>query len=635
MLGAIRPPPNLTYDAWAETNRIVPIGTSPSPGRWRNRPYQWPVLRALSNPLATGVLYVAASQGGGKTELCNNVVGYHIDHDPAPTLVVEPNLEMAKALSKDRLATMIRDTPCLRSKVADSKSRDSGNTVLHKTFPGGHLTVVGANSAAGLAMRPIRVAIFDEIDRYPPSAGSEGDPVKLGETRTVEFWNAKKLYVTSPGTTGASRSEILWKRSDMQEYFVPCPDCEHEQVLKWSQVQWDKDDAGQHRPETAVYVCERCGTTWDDAARFRAANQGGYRATADFRGLHGFRISALAVLGRRLQPMVEQWIEAQGNPELLKVFINTVLAEWWTDEHSAKTADDTGLLARREEMPEQSGRILIPEQCPVITAGVDVQDNRLEVSVYAWATGEESWLLAHDVLHGDPSASSTWAELDAYLVRPWPRAAGGVDYIRAAVLDTAGHHTEAAYAFAAPRFRRITPDGGRAYVFAVKGRAGAGPLWPQRHSENVKGVPLWIIRVDAGKEQVYGRLMLADPGPGYVHFPATCEPEFFKGLTAEKCVSKVNTRGFVERQWKLKSGGMRNEPLDCAVYAYAALIGLRSMGHDLERECALLDSRPVYHEDPAAVKAAHDEPAKVEPRERSTRRRERWIEPRDNWLGGR
>lgn len=607
----------------------MPVGTSPEPGRWRSRTYQSEVLRSISDPSVEGTLYIGCSQGGGKTEIILDAAAYFMGHDPAPILIVEPNLDMAGSLSKDRLAPMIRETPALSERVKDPRTRDSGNTVRHKEFPGGHVTIVGANSAAGLAMRPIRVVLFDEIDRYPPSAGTEGDPLSLAQTRASAFWNRVFVYCTSPGRKGG-RSWRLWEKSDRREFYVPCPDCEHAQVLRWSQVQWDKDVQGEAQPETAAYACERCGVLWDDATRWRAIDRGEYRATHAGSGkVRGFRLPAMAVQGWKLSALVSEWYECEGNPEKRKVFVNTRLCEWWEEEYD--TVDETGLLARRKKYPEVEGRIAVPSEVALLTAGVDVQDNRFEATLYGWGSGEEVWTIAHAVIYGDPATPTSWDEVDAWLRQPWPRESGGVDYIRGACVDTGGHHTQAAYDFCGPRFRLPTPDGGRAFVFAIKGQHGAGEVWPRKPSKATTKVPLWPIRVDPAKEQVYGRLAIAEPGPGYVHFCDELEDAFFVGLTAEKVTTRVNRRGFPERFWELRHEGMRNEPLDCAVYAYAALCGLRANGFDLEAEVARLPTRPVFRppEGSAPAPIGKREPVPERPRRRRGRG---WINPSRDWI---
>jgi len=630
IVSVLRPPSPLTGSEWAEARRIVPVGTSPEPGRWRSKPYQREVLDAITDPEVEGVVYIGCSQGAGKTELLLVAAGYYIDHEPSPILVVEPNVEMAEALSKDRLAPMILASGL---KVSDVRSRDSGNTIRHKVFPGGHITLVGANSAAGLAMRPVRVVLFDEVDRYPPSAGTEGDPVKLAEVRTSAFWNARKVTVTSPGYKGG-RSDGLWEMTDRCEYEVACFRCGHEQALRWPQVQWQKDGAGEPVFASAVYVCDSCGESWEDRQRWEAIRRGKYRPTAPCTGWRGFRLPAMAVIGRKLAPMVRQWYEAQGHPELLKVFKNTVLAEWWEEQYHS--LDETGLLARREVRIQIGGVPEVPSPCALLTAGVDVQEApaRLEVSAYAWGTGKESWLLEHQVIHGDPATPATWDALDVYLRRTWPRERGGVEFIRGACVDTGGHHTQAAYDYCGPRFRLPTPDGGRAFIFAIKGQAGAGEVWPRHASKVTRKVPLWPIRVDPAKERIYGRLGIAEPGPGYVHLPMTVDERFCRGLVAEKIEITTDRKGRLRRAWKLKTAGLRNEPLDCAVMAYAALLGLEAMGFDLELEVSQLPLRRVFSPQAGPVQSAPETPADLAGPARPAYRepRSQWIEPRRDWL---
>jgi phage terminase large subunit GpA-like protein len=536
-------------------------------------------------------LFVAASQEGGKTEILLNACFHYIYADPSPQILVSYSVEMVEALSKHRVAPNVMACPELRSRVAEAKSRDSGNTIRDKQYPGGALTLVGANSAGGLSMHPKRVALFDEIDRYPSSAGTEGDPVALAKKRTTAYWNARHVYVTSPGVKEYSRSWRLWKQSDQREWFVRCPDCEAEQFLKWSQVAWQKDENGEHLPKTAVYGCEACGSVWDDATRWRVTAAGFYRATGDFQGLAGFRISALATGNRTLASIVKEWLDAQGNPEELKVFKNTVLAEWWEDVY--ETLDESGLMARRETFEMVGDRPLVPAPCPLITAGFDFQENRGEITVDAWTTGEECYRLAHVVVWGDPSSAAFWDDMDAFLLSPWKRALGGVDFIRGACLDT-GSNTQAVYDFCGPRFRRPTPDGGRQFVFAIKGQSGQGELWPRAASKASTKVPLWPIRVDVGKEQIYGRLAQTTRGPGYVHFPHFLDKRYFQGLTAEKVITRTDKKGFARRSWAKKTSGARNEPLDCAVYSYAALCGLRAQGFDLDLEVERIVHRRVF-----------------------------------------
>lgn len=629
---AMRLPRKRTVHEWAEAERVVPRGTSPKAGPWRSEPFQKPVLEAINNPLNTaGVLYVAASQRGGKTEIALNTVGYFIAHDPSPQIFVTYSVDMARKISRHRISRMIAESRVLRERVSEARSRDSGNTTLDKTYDGGELTLVGANSAGGLSMSPKRVVLFDEVDRYPASAGTEGDPVSLALTRTVAYWNAVKLYVTSPGIRETSRSWRLWGESDQREWTIDCPDCSHPQVPDWKlNVEWDKDEEGNHLPETARYVCRHCGSVLEERARWKACANGRYVAGKKFTGLAGFRISALGIAHVQLERLVRQWLAAQGNPEELKVFKNTVLAEWWDPEY--KAVDEHKIMERAETFVPRNGRLEAPEPVALITGGVDVQDNRFEISVYGWGPGEESWCLGHEVLPGDPSDPAFWEDLGVWLEQPWPMArGGGIDYIRGVCVDTGGHHTQAAYDFCGARFRKATPDGGRRFIFATKGMAGAGELWPRQASKITQKVPLWPIRVDVGKEQTYGRLALMERGPGYMHFSTTMRKSFFDGLTSEQMeVTRHRRTGKEKRTWKLKKDNAKNEPLDCAVLAYAALLGLRSMGFDLEVEVGRLALRPVVMAPPPIAPAV----VPVAPGESGRDRRQEpsWLGDTEGWL---
>ena len=253
-LKVLTPPPEMTISDWADANRRLSSEASAEPGRWRTSraQYQRGIMEAISDARTQTVVIMSSAQVG-KTEILNNAVGYHIDQDPAPIMVVMPTERDAETWSKDRFSPMARDTPCLAGKIADPKSRDGTNKILHKRFPGGHLTIVGANAPSGLASRPIRILLCDEVDRYPFSAGAEGDPVNLAKKRTVTFWNRKIVLVSTPTIRGASRIETAYEESDQRQFRVPCPDCGTEQVLTWGQVRWDKAPDGSHQPETARY----------------------------------------------------------------------------------------------------------------------------------------------------------------------------------------------------------------------------------------------------------------------------------------------------------------------------------------------------------------------------------------------
>ena len=399
MRARLRPPVRMTVSEWADRYRILSPESSPEPGPWRTSrvPYLREIMDTLGDPLVRRVCWVAASQVG-KTEVVNNYVGRSIDQNPGPILVVQPTLNMAEIWSKDRFTPMIRDTARLRAKIADPRARDSGNTMLHKTFTGGRLSIVGANSPSGLASRPIRDALFDEVDRYPSSVGSEGDPISLGEQRTRNFWNRKVFYVSSPGDLATSRIWQEWEASDMRRYFVPCPHCEHRQVLEWKNVKWETEEVegeALHRPGTAVYVCANCGAIFEEMNKRRMLELGEWCATNPDGRFPGFHLSALYSPWVTWAELAALWLEKKRSPEELKTFINLQLGEPWEERDQA--FEPTDLASRAEKYPEQ-----IPHGVGVLTAFVDVQADRLELSIRGWGEREESWLIGHHRIYGDP-----------------------------------------------------------------------------------------------------------------------------------------------------------------------------------------------------------------------------------------
>ncbi len=504
------------------------------------------VMDAVSDPAVRQVVVMSAAQVG-KTEVLLNVIGYHIDQDPAPMLVVQPTLSMAQAFSKDRLAPMVRDTGALTGKIKHPRSRDSGNTTLHKVFPGGHVTIAGANSAAGLASRPVRIVLCDEVDRYPSSAGTEGDPVRLAEKRASTFWNSKIVTVSTPTVKNASRIEAEYLGSDQREFWVPCRHCGEAQIMRWKSVQWQAD-----QPETAVYVCEHCGAAWSDADRLRAIKRGSWRASCEFTGVAGFRLSGLSSPWLSITEAVRDFLEAKKLPETLRVWVNTYLGETW--EESGEGVNDLSIADRREDYDG------CPDGVVLLTAGVDVQDDRLEVEIVGWGRDEESWSIDYRTIYGDPSSPGVWGDLDAYLNETWKHPRGVDMPVRAACVDSGGHHTQAVYTFCRAR------EGRR--VFAIKGVGGEGRALLGRPTKNNIGkVKLFPVGVDSAKELIYARLKIAEPGPGYCHFPARYDDEYFRQLTAEQIVTRFS-KGFRKREWKKTRA--RNEALDCRVYALAA-----------------------------------------------------------------
>ena len=565
-LEGLRPDLDLTVSQWSDMYRMLSSKASAEPGPWRTdrTPYLKEIMDCMSaNNTTQKVVFMAGAQLG-KTEAINNVVGYMIAHAPGPALFVQPTIEMAKRLSKQRLESLINETPCLADKIAPARSRDSGNTMFSKEYPGGILLLTGANSATGLRSAPCRWVLLDEVDAFPSDVDGEGDPCALAERRASTFSRRKIILTSTPTIRDMSRIETEYLASDQRRFFVPCPHCEHKQWLQWKNLQWRDGD-----PKTAAYVCESCGAHIPEHFKSEMLRKGEWRATAtseDPRTV-GFHLSSLySPLGwKSWQEIVMEFLRSKNDAPLLKTFVNTILGETWEEEIGAKLGAD-GLAERAEFYPASE----IPRGASVVTAGVDVQDNRVAVGIYAWGSGEECWLISHGEVYGDPAGSKLWEQIDDLVLRDYPVEGGGTTRISAIGIDSGGQYTSEVYTYA--RSRRA--DG----VFALKGQSvrNKPPIGkPSKVDISYKGKVLknsaevFPVGTDTIKATLFGRLKHNEPGPGYIHFHAEAGHDYFKQLTAERQVVRY-VKGFAIREWKKKAGD-RNEALDCFVYSFAAL----------------------------------------------------------------
>ena len=536
---------------WADQYRKLSPEASSEPGRWvtDRAPYQKGMMDAVNEAGVSEVVFMTSSQIG-KTEIINNIIGYFSHQDPSPVLLIQPTLDMAETWSKDRLAPMIRDSDVLAEIFGDPRSRDSNNTLLHKKFPGGHITMAGANSPSSLASRPIRIVLLDEEDRYPHSAGTEGDPGSLAYKRTTTFWNRLLVSASTPTIEGESKIESRYQQSDQRRFYVPCPECGASQILCWAQVKFDKENLS-----ATHYECEHCKAKLQESDKIWMLAHGTWQAEAPFNGVAGFHISELYSPWVKWADMVAGFMKAKRLPETLKVWVNTSLGETWKE--ASEGVDPSGLLNRKENW----GRIA-PEGVMVITAGVDVQDDRLEAEVIGWGVGQESWSLQYHILHGDPAANKVWDDLDKVLGQTIKSFDDRILSVGAACVDTGGHHTQKVYEYCKAREHNR--------IFAIKGANQTGkPLVSKFSKANKLRVKLFTIGTDTAKQMIYSRLKIHQPGAGYCHFPADYSEEYFKQLTSERIQTKF-VNGHPTRVWVL-SKGRRNEALDCRVYGMAAL----------------------------------------------------------------
>ncbi|TAN56867.1 MAG: phage terminase large subunit family protein [Magnetospirillum sp.] len=572
----MRPDPLLTVSEWADQHRVLSSRASAEPGRYRTN--RTPYLREIMDCLSPShpcrrVVFMKGAQVGA-TEAGNNFLGFIIHHAPGPVLAVQPTVEMAKRNSRQRIDTLIDESPILRERVKPARSRDAGNTMLSKDFPGGTLVMTGANSAVGLRSMPARYLFLDEVDAYPASADEEGDPVALACARMATFAHrAKAFLVSTPTIRGLSRIEREYEASDQRRFFVPCPHCGEMQWLKFERLKWDKGQPGSVR-----YVCESCDQSITESAKATMLAAGIWRATAvaEDPGTVGFHISALySPPGwQSWESIARLWEAAQGSDDALRVFRNTVLGETWVE--SGEAPDWQRLYDRRETW----GPGTVPAGGLFLTAGADVQKDRIEIDVWAWGRNLESWLVDHVVIDGGPEHAETWAALERVLGQTWTHASGAALKIARLAIDS-GYESSAVYTWG----RRM----GVGQVSPIKGVEGfnrsspvSGPTMVDATEGGKKvrrGARLWTVAVSTFKTETYRFLRLERPTDeelaegvrfpaGTVHLPSWADSEWCKQFVAEQLVTVKNRRGFTKLEWqKLRE---RNEALDCRVYARAA-----------------------------------------------------------------
>ena len=576
----IRPDPAHTISSWADAHRMLSQKASSEPGRWRTErtPYMREIMDTLSpSHPAKRVAFMKGAQVGG-SEAGNNFLGFVIHHAPGPVMMVQSTVDTAKKYSKQRLAPMIEETPVLKERIASNDSRDTSNTMMMKDFPGGVLILTGANSAAGLRSMPIRYLFLDEVDSYPHDVDGEGDPIMLAEKRTTTFARRKILLVSTPTVKDESRIEREFSASDRRYYFVPCPQCGEFQNLKFPNLKWSDDD-----PATAFYQCEHCGGVIEERHKATMLPRGEWRATAiSTSGTVGFHLNSLySPLGwKSWAEIVQEFLAAKHDKDLLKTFVNTVLGETFDDEQATRLGADD--LQKRVEF-YKAGQA--PADVLAVTIGVDVQDNRVAVSRWGWGRGEQGWLIDHQELFGDPSTDEFWLQVEQAVAAAVPHESGRDLQPAAICVDSGGHFTNEVYAFARSRKAKIRN------LVAIKGSSQRNkpvigkptPVdfnWKKQTFK--KGAEVYPVGTDTAKDTLFRRLAnkpeaAQGGGTGHLHFHAEAGAEYFEQLTAERKATRYH-KGFPVREYVKKSGA-RNEALDCLVYAYAGLHFLYTKHH--------------------------------------------------------
>ena len=575
------PPADLTVSEWAEAHRVLSRENSAEAGPWRNArtPYLVEIMDAFTDPKIKKLTVVASSQVG-KSELELNIIGYIIDQDPGSILYIQPTLDDAKKFSRLRIAPMIRDSATLRSKVADVKSRDSGNTMLQKSFPGGMLTIVGSNSASGLASTPAKYVLGDERDRWALSAGTEGDPWALAEARTTTFYNAKMVDVSTPTDKGTSPIEKSFVEGTRERWCHQCPHCGEFSNIVFDDIKFDFETIGSGRQKDYViksisWACPECGCLSSEEemrrqpARWIAENPEGYA-----RGHRSFWLNAFSSPWQSWEKVVYAFLRARNDPQRLKVVFNTMLGELWEDRGDLE--DEDTMMARREDYGarEDGTPVDLPEGVLVLTCGVDTQDTFFSYEVVGHGFYGETWGIKKGVVMGDPNDDETWALLDGVLDKVYRFKDGRGLSISMTCIDSGGHKTQSVYKHCRDRIGKR--------VFAIKGQGGDGVPFTRPPSKvnivvngrNVAKAFLYSIGVDAGKATIMSNLKVQEPGPKYCHFPRGedrgYDHSFFNELLSERMVMKQE-RGRVRWAWERIPGIQHNEALDARNYALAAL----------------------------------------------------------------
>lgn len=560
------PPPRLTVSEFS--NQEIVVTTGPLAGtHWQTdyAPYQRGILDAFHEPGVQTVVVMGSSQWG-KTACAVNIVAYHIAHDPCTILVVEPTVEpMARDFARNRLEPVIAASAVLATVVSKKRAKDASNTILQKTFRGGAISIGGANSAASLASRAVRLLVLDEIDRYPPELPGEGNTLEIALKRTTSYGRRRRRLLLSSPTLKGAPIEAWFERGDQRYYHVPCPACGARFRYTWAQVRWRDDD-----PATARIHCPACDHGLDDVERLAVLKDGAWQPSYPERrekSIVSFHVWEAYSPLSSLPEIVAGFLRARaaqkrGDRSEMHTWQNTTLGEP-IEPDEGEGVEPTALLMRREAYGPD---IAVPAGACCLTMGVDVQDDRLEVLVVGWGPGEESWLIDRHRLPGDPAQPECWALLEELLARPYRHASGVLLYIHATCVDSAGHRTTAVYDYVARRVARR--------VYAVIGRDGQRPLVsspsPKRWGRLERQVALYTVGVDAAKSLLVSRLALTEPGPGYVHVPHAdwADEELAAQLTSERLVTRW-TKGVPVQIWKQTRP--RNEMLDCCVYAMAAL----------------------------------------------------------------
>lgn len=606
-----RPPEKITTWQWADRNRIISSGNAEQ-GKWKTArvPYQIGLMEAVTDPKIQKITAMMGAQTGKTDSLILNSIGYFIDNDPSNIIVMQPTETDMQTFQSTKLDPMIRDTKVLRDKVAKPRARTGVNNTKVKSFTGGFIFFAHSGSPNTMRGRSAGKVLMDEVDGYEMTP--EGHPCLLLEKRAKTFQDKLIIITSTPTTETRSYVNRSFESGDKRRYWVPCPKCKTFQILIFAQVKWEKDKNGIADPGSARYECPECAYRITDGEKVRMLGKGEWRAEKPCTGHASFHLPSLYSPFVTWENVASDYLEALSQGDVGS-YINTVLAEVTKDV--SESVSHQRLFERRESYPLNR----VPKGGLFLTAAVDVQGDRLECEIRAWGRDQESWSIDYRVCPGDPSnpRDGCYRELDRILEENWPLESGAELQIKRMAIDV-GYLTPSV-----TKWARTYNATGR--VICVMGYQKGAQIINQTRESDLNhrgrkirhGTKIWMVGTDVAKAELFKRLDLDVPEDGkkypfgYLHFPMY-DMNYFKMLTAEKLVKKINRRGYEEEEWtKIRA---RNEALDLAVYNRAAA---SSLGIDRYR-----DDRWEALEKAACMKAVDRKPE---------RKKEEWEMKRDEY----
>lgn len=590
------PPEQITVSEWAEEYRVLDTKSSAMPGAWSNSvaPYLTGIMDEFNNYETEEIIFCKPTQVGG-TEALQNMIGYIVMQDPSPTMIVYPTDVLAKSISENRLQPMFRSTPELKKKY------DENSSVLELQFEGMYISLVGSNSPSGLASKPIRFLMMDEVDKYPGASNKEADPIKLARERTKTFHN-RKIYITSTPTI---KNGHIWKAKESADiekhYFVPCPHCGEYIEFKFSNIRFPDEEGMSYvdRAELSAYVCQKCGCIISDNDKHSMLRLGEWRTvrrSTKYARTVAFWINTLYSPFVRWSQIAKEFLTSKDDPEQFQNFVNSWLAEPWEDTKLKTNAEL--VMERQTELPA----LVVPSWAKMLTAGVDVQENSLYWTIRAWG----DFLTSQNIAHGQ---ALSFEEIDRVMNLEYYTEEGTPFIVRLCLVDS-GDQTDMVYDFCV-----LHSD----WALPVKGSSHAQLSHYKLSKINREGSSangMTLVLVDGGKykDMIAGRMQKPN-GKGSWMVYEGCDEEYAQQVTAEHKVN-VKKNGVVRQEWQQKYSHGDNHLLDCEVYALAAadILGVRTL--HLENE------------------EIREQARESQPRKEEVSQEEQWIKANENWMTG-